>query len=77
MERGNPTKELPEAIRAELLATLRSMDAARSEASYKELVAGFGLLIDKLRLLELPDDQAALMAGDARERLARLIGGEL
>ena len=68
--------ELPQAVRAELMATLRSMAAARGEASYKELSAGFGLLVDKLHLLEAPGDPPGDPAGQsaAHERLAQLFG---
>ena len=69
------SEDLPDAIRAELLATLRSLAAARGEASYKELAAGFGLLIDKLHLLETsgeaPDETSQ---STVRERLAQLFG---
>jgi hypothetical protein len=41
-----------EAIRTELTAIVGVMPDKRGEASYKELVTSFGILIDKLQLLE-------------------------
>jgi hypothetical protein len=65
---------LPDAVRGELLATVRSMAAARGEASYKELSAGFAVLADRLPVLETPSGGAAEAdTGEARQRLARLL----
>lgn len=66
---------LPDAVRAELLATLASMAAARSDATYKELSAGFAVLAEKLRQLEpAPEGPSDSSPGEAHDRLSRLVG---
>jgi hypothetical protein len=66
---------LPQAIRTEMLAILHSMADARPEASYKELSAGFAVLADKLKVLDEPGASTSEFGpGDAKERLARMLG---
>lgn len=70
-----PLDILPGAIRAEMAATLRSIGAARPDATYKELIAGFVALADRLRQLGPPDGPPEETGpGQARERLAQMVG---
>jgi hypothetical protein len=69
------TAPLKDVVQNELLAIVRSMAAARSEASYKELSAGFAALAGKLKALDTgPEGPSEGGSGEAKERLAMLVG---
>jgi hypothetical protein len=66
--------DLRQAIQNELKAIIPQMSATRKQAEYKDLVRAFGIMFDKLQLLEgKPTTRADVNVNDARERLARLI----
>lgn len=76
--------DFKEAIKQELADILGAMPTAREEASYKDLATSFGIMLDKLQLLENKPTQIneerhsgniTLTTEQRNQRLAELLDG--
>lgn len=69
------TFDLKQAVREELQAIIEELPKARPDADFKELVTSFGIMVDKLQLLDgKATERVEVMTDDERvNRIAELL----